>query len=158
MTTTREPTPSPYGSARDLPSYREMASQIEGGKLLTGFIAREQRSELLKVEQQLSHLAAVVDRFYERLGPRNWIFHESLAVSAVEAILDQTGTGEEAEQRFIEAIWSHPRRTAGRPASSGGAVMAGRKIVIGVSIMAISSATVVPGRSVTLYRPVIRGT
>ena len=36
--------------------------------------------------------------------------------------------------------------------------MAGRKIVIGVSIMAISSATVVPGRSVTLYRPVIRGT
>ena len=102
MTTPREPTPSPYGSARDLPSYREMASQIEGGKLLTGFIAREQRSELLKVEQQLSHLAAVVDRFYERLGPRNWIFHESLAVSAVEAILDQTGTGEEAEQRFIE--------------------------------------------------------
>ena len=68
MTTPREPTPSPYGSARDLPSYREMASQIEGGKLLTGFIAREQRSELLKVEQQLSHLAAVVDRFYERLG------------------------------------------------------------------------------------------
>ena len=44
----------------------------------------------------------VVDRFYERLGPRNWIFHDSLNLSAVEAILDQTGTGEEAEQRVID--------------------------------------------------------
>ena len=44
----------------------------------------------------------VVDRFYDRLGPRNWIFHESLNVSAVEAILDQTTNCEEAEQRFIE--------------------------------------------------------
>ena len=44
----------------------------------------------------------VVDRFYDRLGPRNWIFHESLNVSAVEEILDQTTSREEAEQRFIE--------------------------------------------------------
>ena len=102
MPTPRERRQSPYGSARDLPSYQEMARQIQGGKLLTRFIARKQRSEFLKVEQQLNHLVAVVDRFYARLGPRNWTFHESLNVSAVEAILDQTGTGEEAEQRFIE--------------------------------------------------------
>ena len=102
MTTTRERTPSPYGSARDLPSYQELARQIEGGKLLTRIIARKQRSEFLKVEEQLNHLVTVVDRFYERLGPRNWIFHELLNVSEVEAILDQTGTSEEAEQRFIE--------------------------------------------------------
>ena len=93
---------SPYGSARDLPSYQEMARQIQGGKLLTRFIARNQRSGILEVEHQLNHLVAVVDRFYDRLGPRNWIFHESLNVSAVEAILDQTATREEAEQRFIE--------------------------------------------------------
>ena len=31
----------PYGSARDLPSYLEMDRQIQGGKLLTRFIARE---------------------------------------------------------------------------------------------------------------------
>ena len=79
-----------------------MARQIQGGKLLTRFIARNQRSELLQIERQLNHLVAVVDRFYDRLGPRNWIFHESLNVSAVEAILDQTATCEEAEQRFIE--------------------------------------------------------
>ena len=102
MPTPCERRQSPYGSASDLPSYQEMARQIQGGKLLTRFIARNQRSGFLEIERQLNHFAAVVDRFYDRLGPRNWIFHESLNVSAVEAILDQTGTCEEAEQRFIE--------------------------------------------------------
>ena len=45
---------------------------------------------------------AIVDRFYDRLGPRNWIFHDSVNISAVEAILEHTTTSEEAEQRFIE--------------------------------------------------------
>ena len=102
MPTSHEQRQSPYGSARDLPSYQEMARQIQGGKLLTRLIARNQRSGFLDVELQLNHLVTVVDRFYEWLGPRNWIFHESLNVSAVEAILDQTSTCEEAEQRFIE--------------------------------------------------------
>ena len=93
---------SPYGSARDLPSYQEITRQIQGGKLLTRFVARDQRSKLLEIEHQLNNLVAVVDRFYDRLGPRNWIFHDSLNVSAVEAILDQTNNCEEAEQRLIE--------------------------------------------------------
>ena len=102
MPTPRELRQSPYGSARDLPSYQELALQIKGGKLLTLFSARSQRSKFLEVERQLNHLMAVADRFYDRLGSRNWIFHDSLPVSAVEAILDQTGTFEEAEQRLIE--------------------------------------------------------
>ena len=79
-----------------------MERQIQGGKLLTRFIARNQRSGFLDIEQRLNNLVTVVDRFYEWLGPRNWIFHDSLNVSAVEAILDQTSSREEAEQRFIE--------------------------------------------------------
>ena len=79
-----------------------MARQIQGGKLLTRFIARKQRSKFLEIEHTLNRLVAVVDRFYDRLGPRNWVFHESLNVSAVEEILDQTANSEEAEQRFIE--------------------------------------------------------
>ena len=102
MSTPCERDTSTFGSARDLPSYQERARQIQGEQLLTRFIARNQRSEFLEIEHHLNHLVAVVDRFYDRLGPRNWIFHESLNVSAVEAILDQTATCEEAEQRFIE--------------------------------------------------------
>ena len=93
---------SPYGSARDLPSYQELARQIQGGKLLTRFIARDQRSGFLDIERRLDHLVAVVDRFYDRLGPLNWIFHELLPISDVEAILDRTTTPEEAEQGLIE--------------------------------------------------------
>ncbi len=101
MPTSYERRQSPYGSASDLPSYQEIARQIQGGKLLTRFIARNQRSELLQIEDDLNHLVAVVDRFYDRLGPRNWIFHESLNVSAIETILNQTANCKEAEQRLI---------------------------------------------------------
>ena len=92
---------APYGSARDLPSYQELARQIQGGKLLTRFIARNQRSGFLDIERQLDHLVSVVDRFYNRLGPLNWIFHELLPTSDIEAILDQTTTPEEAQQGLI---------------------------------------------------------
>ena len=97
-----KPEQTPYGSARDLPSYQEMARQIQGGKLLTLFVARDQRPRLLQIQREMSHLASVVDRFYDQLGPRNWIFNSSLNVSAVEAILDQATNTREAEQRFIE--------------------------------------------------------
>ena len=102
MATPSKRTLSPYGSARDLPSYQEMDRQIQGGKLLTRFIARNQRSEFLEIERQLNHVVAVVDRFYDRLGSLNWIFHELLPLSNIEAILDQTTTPEEAEQKLIE--------------------------------------------------------
>ena len=78
-----------------------MERQIQGGKLLTRFIAWNQRSGFLDIEQRLNNLVTVVDRFYEWLGPRNWIFHDSLNVSAVEAIPIRRAR-EEAEQRFIE--------------------------------------------------------
>ena len=82
--------------------------------MLTRFIAREQHSELLQLEDRLTHIVDVVDRFYDRLGPKNWIFHDSVTFSAVETILEQATTSEEAEQRFIEiyrneeylAFWS----------------------------------------------------
>ncbi|MEV0650168.1 hypothetical protein AB0I28_33405 [Phytomonospora sp. NPDC050363] len=94
--------PTAYGSARDLPSFRKMSQQIQAGKLITFFIARRQRAVLIDIERQMEHLADVVDRFYVRLGPRNWIFHDSLSVSTVEALLGETTTPEDAEARFIQ--------------------------------------------------------
>ena len=107
---------SPYGSARDLPSLQEMSLLMSGGKLLTRFIARHQRAEFLQIEAELNHFVAVVDRFYDRLGPRHWIFHEWLDFSAVEEILDQATTPEEAELRLIETYrdeddWTHRTRS-----------------------------------------------
>lgn len=93
---------APYGSAKDLPSYKEMSQLIQGGKLLTRFIARDQRAKFLQVERDMDRLTKVVDDFYDRLGRRNWIFHDRLSVDKVEAILAETSDEEAAEQRLIE--------------------------------------------------------
>ncbi|MBK7725892.1 MAG: hypothetical protein IPI33_11825 [Dehalococcoidia bacterium] len=94
--------PSAYGSAADLPSYRELTQEIQGFKLLTLFIARGQREEILVVERQMKRLTRVVDDFYERLGPRNWIFHDMLSVDSIEQLLAETSDAESAEERWIE--------------------------------------------------------
>lgn len=91
-----------YGSARDLPSYQELDRQIQVGKLLTLFFARDQRKGLLQIERDLNRLVVVVDAFYERLGSRNWIFHDLLSIDRVEAILAETSDAETAEVRLIE--------------------------------------------------------
>ena len=79
-----------------------MERQIRGMKWLTLLIARDQRSKLNEIEQQMQRLADIVDRFYELLGPRNWIFHDSLNLDRVEEILDEAGEPESAEQRLVE--------------------------------------------------------
>ena len=76
----RTPT-KPYGSARDIPSFRQMETQLQGMKLLTRVIARDQRKHLIEIERKMLRLTELVDDFYERLGPRNWIFHDYLSLN-----------------------------------------------------------------------------
>ncbi len=75
---------TPYGSVRDLPSFRELEQQLSALKLLTYFIGQRYRHKLIESERQMERLATTVDNFYERLGPRHWIFHDSLNVSTIE--------------------------------------------------------------------------
>jgi hypothetical protein len=63
----------PYGSAADIPSIADMPQKIEGGKLLTRFIARDQRAKLVELEQQVREHIAVIDHFSAGLEPRNWM-------------------------------------------------------------------------------------
>lgn len=94
--------PAPYGSAADLPSYQDLSQQIQGLKLLTRFIARKQRQEILKIEQEMQRLTKVVDDFYKRLGSRNWIFHDLLSVDKIERLLAETSDADHAERRLVE--------------------------------------------------------
>ena len=93
---------TPYGSVRDLPSFRELEQQLSAMKLLTYFIGRRQRHKLIEIERDMERLATTVDNFYERLGPRHWIFHDSLNVSTVDEVLNQTADAASAEARLIE--------------------------------------------------------
>lgn len=92
----------PYGSAKDLPSYQELSQQVQSGKLLTLFIARDQREKLIEIDEQIERLARIVDDFYFRLGSRNWIFHDMLSVDKIEELLAETTDAESAEKRLIE--------------------------------------------------------
>ena len=86
---------------RDLPSYREMREQLRGMGMLTRFVARQQRPELLRLTKQVADLAELVDRFYACLGERNWIFPGSLSVDDLRAILDRAESPAAAEEELI---------------------------------------------------------
>lgn len=104
MAPARDPE-DPYASALDLPSTVEMLAQIRGMKSLTRFVGRSHRGAVLELEEQVRDLATTIDRFYELLGPRHWIFHESLNVRAVKSILGLSP--DDAERRFIALYEDH---------------------------------------------------
>ena len=84
----KPPSRGPYESALDLPSVAELLDQIKGMKTLTRFVARARRAEILEAEQVLLALVRSIDRFYELLGARNWIYRDSLHADRVGALLD----------------------------------------------------------------------
>ena len=84
-----------------------MEMQLKGAKVLTLFIARDQRRKVLEIERGMTRLAHVVDDFYQRLGPRNWIFHDWLSHEKVEVLLAETSDAADAESRLIE-IYREP--------------------------------------------------
>lgn len=96
--------PAPYGSAHDLPSVVEMRETIRGMKLLTRVIGRDQRRNLIELESEMTLLFDLIDRFYEVLGARHWIFTEHLPVSEVEALLASGAIDDAAEAGLIEII------------------------------------------------------
>jgi len=93
--------PKAYGSAKDLPSYQQLSQRIQGFKLLTRFIARDQHKKIVEIENQMDRLTRVVDDFYDRLGSRNWIFHDMLSVDKIEQLLAETADAESAEKHLI---------------------------------------------------------
>ena len=91
-----------YGTAYDLPSVRETQQLLRALRFWTLFVARDRRKEIVQAEQEIKRLANVMDKFYERLGPRNWIFHDTLNLSGVESLLNETEEPEESERRLVE--------------------------------------------------------
>lgn len=105
MASQRPEPPDPYKSVLDLPSVAEMVQFIRGAKMLTLFVARDQRREIRRAEAELKDLAQLVEDFYSLLGPRHWIFHESLNAEKVKEIVKLPA--DEAERALIE-IYKDP--------------------------------------------------
>jgi hypothetical protein len=96
-----------YESAHDLPSFVELSKQLNGLKLLSFLLPKNQRSELKKLEAQIKQLGDTVDDFYKLLGDRHWIFHDPLNVEKVRTILMHNTGVEDAERQFI-ALYNDP--------------------------------------------------
>ena len=91
-----------YGSARDLPSFREMLENLEGFKLLSPLLEKASHQEIAHLEDEVNRITGVVDGFYDLLGPRNWVFHDQLNLNEVEKIVNESKDVGIAEKRFVE--------------------------------------------------------
>ena len=95
------PQVTPYGSARDLPSVREMEQQMAAFKLL-GFLLPKHQKELLKeLKKEHQRITETVDRFYDLLGERNWVFTGDLNLADITEVIDTHDAGT-AEKRLID--------------------------------------------------------
>ena len=97
--------PDPYRSARDLPSVAEMLQQLSSFKALTLVVARDQRPQLKTIERELNELVETVDGFYDLLGSRHWIFHDSLNAEVVKGLLAEPA--DEAERILVDHYQDH---------------------------------------------------
>lgn len=92
----------PYGSAADLPSFMELAEQVRNYKLITTLIGRKHRAKIIEIERQLTEMIATVDRFYDLLGNRNWIFHDNLNIKQIQSVLTSSPTPDAVERQLID--------------------------------------------------------
>lgn len=88
-----------YPSAADIPAFKKLKAQAAGLRLLV-IIKPSLRKEFKRLEAELDRLVTSVDRFYELLGDRNWVFHGSLKLDDLHPAL-ATGFADEVEQAVI---------------------------------------------------------
>jgi hypothetical protein len=93
--------PGTYGSARDLPTVKELDREVSALNNLRPLLPRKVRQQMAALREELDALVSTIDDFYAALGPRNWIFHDSLNVESVRSLLEDSETDDEAEARLI---------------------------------------------------------
>ncbi|MGX4711724.1 hypothetical protein [Rhodococcus ruber] len=80
-------TPGPYGSVRDLPSFRMLEEQLALFRLVSGMLPTSERERLEALQDEVDHMVATVETFYSILGPRNWVYTDDLNISKLSEIV-----------------------------------------------------------------------
>lgn len=86
-----------YRSAMDMPSFVKLKKQADGFKVLGILLPKNDRDTIRDLAAEMEQLAADVDGFYARLGPRHWIFHDRLPTSVVREEILPAATVDDAE-------------------------------------------------------------
>jgi hypothetical protein len=114
----RDRTPTTYASAFDLPTFVELQQQARSMKALS-LLKPSIRPELRELEAEISRLATLIDRFYDTLGTRNWLYHEDLNVNRIGEIselnsLDEQEAGlialyqeQDTLPFMVQRLWRH---------------------------------------------------
>ncbi|WP_345471668.1 hypothetical protein QMQ05_16035 [Glutamicibacter ectropisis] len=108
MTMVDLPNIAPYGSAADLPSFKESEQLIAGFKLMGLLLPKEQRNQIKELQAEQQRTVGIVDAFYALLGKRNWVFTGDFNLPAIEHVID-TEDPSTAECRLIEYFKSPDR-------------------------------------------------
>ncbi|MCK7677966.1 hypothetical protein M0E84_07980 [Corynebacterium sp. CCM 9186] len=98
---TKTPPPQPYGSAHDLPSVNKIQTELNTALLFSPLLSKDCRRELKRLRAKLREMTKLVDRFYELLGDRNWLFTDDFNLTAAKNIVD-TNNPLVAEARLID--------------------------------------------------------
>lgn len=72
-----------YQSAMDMPSFVKLKKRAYEFRALGTLLPKKDRDKIRELTGEMEKLAADVDGFYERLGPRHWIFHDRIPTSVV---------------------------------------------------------------------------
>lgn len=99
-----------YGSAADLPKIVEMKSQLRFLSLLGPLMPKSTRQQMEAVRRGLDDLTQTVDDFYTLLGPRHWIFHDSLSVDAMRSLVDAHANDPEAAETALVSWYNEQDR------------------------------------------------
>ncbi|WAM19175.1 hypothetical protein [Rhodococcus sp. JS3073] len=101
--------PTPYGSAGDLPSLKEIEAQLALYRSWRGSFSPAKREEIEAAERNYRKVVDMVDAFYALLGERNWIFTDDLRLTDVEQILETSTDPAEAERKLIDYYKANDR-------------------------------------------------
>lgn len=88
-----------YPSAFDIPAFKKMRRDLLGMEALT-LLQPSMRPRVRELKEQLHQIVNTVDRFYEVLGGRHWVFHGTLNTELLKPAL-ANGDEDEAERAVI---------------------------------------------------------
>lgn len=97
-----------YQSARDLPSVIDMERQLSALRAASWLLGKKARSEVKNLREKLDHTISTIDSFHQLLGPRNWIFHDSLNLEDMAALVVAHGDDPKEAERSLIAWYQDP--------------------------------------------------
>lgn len=91
-----------YKSAMDMPSFAELMEKARGAMASRFLMDTKSRADVERMYQEMIDLGNDVERFYDLLGDRHWIFHDRIPTTLVrENILGATDA-DAAEQALCD--------------------------------------------------------